>query len=131
MTMTRVLLLLLFLPWLAWTDAATDAELRGIDAALQQVQQEQQSAFQQFQMVQELRRNELQAAYPRVIQNSPVYGDDNSPPNYEDVARDKQQRDDRIKQYDDQLNQLYARYQELEKQKAALVERRAQLLLPQ
>ena len=126
--MRRALWILLLLPRLVWADAETDAELRRIDAVLTRVQQEQQSVFQQFQMTQELRRIEIQAAYPQVIQNSPVYGQGGSPPNYEDVARERQQRDDRIQRYTDDLGRLYARYQELEQQKAALLDRQAQLL---
>ena len=48
------------------------------------IQQEQQSVYQQFQMIQELRRTELQMENPPVVQNSPDYGMDNPPPNYDD-----------------------------------------------
>ncbi|PWT73262.1 MAG: hypothetical protein C5B46_05625 [Proteobacteria bacterium] len=122
-------LLLLLLPRLSWTadTSAPEAELQQVEAELQRVQREQQTVFQQFQMTQELRRNEMDAANPKVIQNSPVYAQDNPPPNYEDVVRERQQRDERIAYYTDELNRLYARYQDLERQKAALLERESQL----
>ena len=126
--MRHALWILLLLPGLVWADAETDAELRRIDAVLTRVQQEQQSVFQQFQMTQELRRIEIQAAYPSVIQNSPVYAQDNPPPSYEDMTRDRQEREARIRLYTDDLGRLYARYQELEQQKAALLDRQTQLL---
>ena len=106
---------------LALADTAIDAEIRRLEAQLNQLQQEQQSVYQQFQMIQELRRTELQAQYPQVIQNSPQY-EMGSPPNYEDVARQKAEREYRIKQYTEELNSLYARYREMEDQKRALLE---------
>jgi len=126
--MRRALWLLLLLPGLVWADAEAEVELRRIDALLSRIQQEQQSVFQQFQMIQELRRIELQAANPTVIQNSPVYAGGNAVPNVEDVARERQQRDDRIRLYTDELAQLFARYQELEQTRASLLDRQAQLL---
>jgi len=111
----------LLLSGVALADPATDAEIRHLEAQLNQLQQEQQSVYQQFQMVQELRRTELQAQYPQVIQNSPQY-EMGSPPNYEDVARQKAEREYRIKQYTEELNSLYARYREMEDQKRALLE---------
>lgn len=126
--MTRFLwVLLLLLPGLVWGAGDVEAELKRVEAALQRVQQEQQSLFQQFQMTQELRRTEMQAANPSILQNSPVYAEDNPPPNYDDVVRQRQARDDRIKQYTEDLNRLYARYQDLEQEKAALMEREAEL----
>ena len=49
--MTRFLwVLLLLLPGLVWGAGDVEAELKRVEAALQRVQQEQQSLFQQFQM---------------------------------------------------------------------------------
>jgi predicted nucleic acid-binding Zn-ribbon protein len=103
-------------------DAADDAKARNIQAELQHIQTEQQSLYQQFQMLQGLRRTELQSEYPTVIENSPVYGTDNAPPDYDALVRQKQERQQRIKQYGDELNTLYGRYQELENQKKPLVD---------
>jgi hypothetical protein len=74
-------------------------------------------------MTQELRRTEIQAQYPQVIQNSPDYAMANPPPNYDDVVRQRSERDERIKQYTDDLNRMYARYREIEEQKKVLLNR--------
>src|SRR4249920_3200076 len=84
---------------LALAEPAADAEIRRLEAQLNLLQQEQQSAFQQFQMIQELRRAEIEAQYPQVIQNSPDYAMGNPPPNYDDVVRQKAEREYRIKLY--------------------------------
>ena len=106
----------------ALADPATDAQIGRLRTELDQLQQEQQSVYQEFQMLQELRRSEIDAQYPQVIQNSPQY-EMGSPPNYDDVVRQKSERDYRIKQYTDDLNRLYARYQVLEAQKKPLLDR--------
>ena len=100
-----------------------DAEIRQLQAQIGAIQQEQQSVYQQFQMVNTLRRDELQAANPAVIENSPVYSSDNPPPNYDDVVRAKQARDERIRQYTSEVNTLFARYQDLEQQKQQVLAR--------
>jgi hypothetical protein len=112
----------------ALADPAADAEIRRLETHLNLLQQEQQSVYQQFQMIQELRRAEIDAQFPQVIQNSPDYAMGNPPPNYEDVVRQKAERDYRIKQYTDDLNRLYARYREIEGQRKALLERLNQLM---
>ena len=114
--------LALMLSSLAFADPQTEAEIRRLAAELQRIQQEQQSIYQQFQMIQELRRTELQMENPPVVQNSPDYNN-NPPPNYDDVVREKAKREDRIKQYTYDLNRNYARYQELEDQKRLLLDR--------
>jgi hypothetical protein len=112
-----------FLSAVALADAATDAEIGRLQTQLEQLQHLQQSVYQQFQMIQELRRTEIDAQYPQVIQNSPDYAMGNPPPNYEDVVRQRAERDNRIKQYTYDLNRLYAQYQDLENQKRSLVDR--------
>jgi septal ring factor EnvC (AmiA/AmiB activator) len=111
----------------SFADPATDAEIRRLESQLNQLQQEQQSVYQQFQMIQELRRAEIEAQYPQVIQNSPDYTMGNPPPNYDDVVRQKAERENRIKFYTEDLNRAYARYREIEDQKRALLERLSQL----
>jgi hypothetical protein len=120
--------LLLLSSGLALADPAADAEIRRLEAQLNLLQQEQQSVYQQFQMMQELRRAEIEAQYPQVIQNSPDYAMGNPPPNYDDVVRQKAEREYRIKQYTEDLNRLYARYREIEGQKKALLDRINQLV---
>ena len=112
----------LLLSGLSFADTAADAEIRRLESQLNLLQQEQQSTYQQFQMIQELRRSEIEAQYPQVIQNSPQY-EMGSPPNYDDVVRQKNEREYRIKQYTGDLNRMYARYRELEDQKRAILDR--------
>ena len=120
----------LFLPLLAHADAATDAEIRQLQASIAALQQEQQSLYQQFQMIQELRRTETQDLNPGVVQNSPVY-DINSPQtNFDDQERAKRERLDRIQKYTQDLNSMYARYRALEDQKTALRARIDELMQP-
>ena len=118
----------LLLSGFALADPTADAEIRRLESHLSLLQQEQQSVYQQFQMIQELRRAEIEAQYPQVIQNSPDYAMGNPPPNYDDVVRQKAEREYRIKEYTGDLNRLYARYREIEGQRKALLERLNQLL---
>src|SRR5262245_26132642 len=95
----RILLMLaLLLSGAAAAEQATDAEYKQLEGQLLSLQHEQQSVYQQFQMTQEMRRTELQMLYPPVVQNSPDYNMNNPPPNYDDVAREKADREYRIKQ---------------------------------
>ncbi len=115
--------ILLFVSASVWAQSDNAAEARQLQAQISAIAQEQQSVYQQFQMVQSLRRDELQAANPQVIENSPVYSSDNAPPNYDDIVRQKAARDERIRQYTGEVNALYARYQTLEQEKQQLVAR--------
>lgn len=84
------------------------------------VQQEQQAVFQQFQMVREL-RNELMVPPPTQPALS-GYGMGQAIPNYEDVVAAQRDRDQRLVEYSQRMEQLYARYQELDGRRQALVE---------
>lgn len=128
----RVLLLLLCMMVLpAWAQSETDAEVARLQAQLRNIEQEQQSVYQQFQMLQTFRHDEQLAAHPPVIENSPVYSNmDTPPPNYDDIVKDKAARDQRIQQYTADLNNLYARHQLLEQQKQALLARLRQISQP-
>ncbi len=124
----RVLLFLIgLLASVTYAQPEVDAEIRQLQSQIHAVQQEQQSLYQQFQMLQSLRRDEQQAANPTVIENSPVYSSDNPPPNYDDIVRDKAARDARIRQYTGDLNTLWSRYQSLEQQKQPLIARLREL----
>ena len=123
-------LLLLFWAATAWAQSDVDTEIRQIQAQIAAIQQEQQTVYQQFQMVQTLRRDEQQAANPTVIENSPVYSMDTPPPNYDDMVREKAARRERIQQYTSDLNTLMARYQSLEQQKQWLTARLRELIQP-
>ena len=129
--MKWMVLCLLLATGVALADPATDAETRQLQTQLAQIQQEQQAVFQQFQMLQELRRSERQAENPEVIHNSPVYSSDNPPPNYDDLVREKLAREERIDQYTTDLDNLFARYRVLEEQRKGVLERLRQLSQPQ
>ena len=121
--MPRWLLLVLALlaapGWAA--DEVTEA-IRRVEGALARISQEQQSVYQQFQMVQEMRRT-LQAQ----MQPLQSYTPPATPPNYDDVKREEEERAQRIKDYQYELDRLYARYRELEEQKKPLLDELAAL----
>jgi hypothetical protein len=121
----RRLLPLALLLWfgLAAGQESVDAQIRRLETALNRIQAEQQSVYHQFQMVQELRRSEI-VQYQQSIQ---VYTPPATPPNYDDVVRDKEARDARMREYDYEVERLYDRYRELEEQKRPLLERLAEL----
>jgi chromosome segregation ATPase len=103
---------------LAAAPAEVEARIRGIEAALRNITAEQQSVYQQFQMAQEMRRSELQATRNA----TEIYTQPASPPNYDEVVRDKQARESRLQTYTLEMDRLYARYRELADQKRPLLE---------
>jgi hypothetical protein len=118
-----LLLLTLLNTSLALADPAADAEFQRLENQLLRVQREQQSVYQQFQMTQQMRSTEQMMQNPPVVQNSPDYGGNYQPPNFDDVAREKADRDYRVKYYTDEMNRLYARYLDLDAQKRMLQDR--------
>ena len=104
---------------------AADAELRQLEAALNRIQQAQQGVYQQFQMVQELRRAELARLDPFAPQSN--VGIAPPPQDYNELQRQREERENRIKDRTAELERLYARYQELEEQKRSLLERMAEV----
>ena len=119
--MLRSLALVLALTTGSATAATSEAMLqqqRQVEAALARISQEQQSIYQQFQMVQELRRNDERQMLPM-----PSYGfPPTSPPNYDDMKRQEEARAQRIRELQYEVDRLYARYRELEEQKRPLIE---------
>jgi predicted nucleic acid-binding Zn-ribbon protein len=107
------------------TSAELEAEAKRIDAALGRINQAQQSVYQQFQMVQELRRTEL--ARPDPFAPQPNVGIAPPPQDYNELQRRREARENRIKELTTELDRLYARYQELEEQKRPLLERLGEL----
>lgn len=114
----------------------TNPRVAELEMALNQVQQEQQAVYQQFQMTQELRRNEIQENYPQAIQtpNSTMQAPytmgglkDNPPQSYDDNVRMQRERQERIEQYARDLNRLYSRYAELGEQKRVLLDQLMEL----
>ncbi|MCE7982372.1 MAG: tetratricopeptide repeat protein, partial [Caldilinea sp. CFX5] len=78
-----------------------------------QQQQEQQILFQQFQMLQELRRHEI-TQINQVLPSSSDITINGEAPKYEDPAKQRKEQADRIQRYTNELNELYTRYQEAE-----------------
>lgn len=105
--------------------ARLDAQLRRVEAALSRISQEQQSVYQRFQMLQEMRRAELQQVY----QQGQTYTPPATPPNYEDLVREKNAHEQRLQQYSEEIDRLYARYRELDAQKQPLLEALSELAL--
>ena len=100
----------------AWAQA--DAAKR-IREELVLVQQEQQAVFQQFQMVREM-RNGLAAplvAPPPLT----VYGSGQSL-NYDDQVAAQKEREQKLIDYGQEMERLFARYQELDARRKTLVE---------
>jgi hypothetical protein len=114
---------------IAQTDFASqtevDAQIRRIELALNRIQQEQRAVYQQFQMMQEMRRSELEENY----QSSFVYTPPATPPNYDEQVRTRQAREARLQGYTNELDRLYARYRELEEQKRPLLDELSELSL--
>ena len=107
------------------TSAELEAEAKRIDAALGRINQAQQSVYQQFQMVQELRRTELARPDPFAPQAN--VGIAPPPQDYNELQRQREERENRIRERTAELERLYARYQELEEEKRALLERLSEL----
>ena len=107
------------------TSAELEAEAKRIDAALGRINQAQQSVYQHFQMVQELRRTEL--ARPDPFAPQPNVGIAPPPQDYNELQRQREARENRIKELTSELDRLYARYQELEEEKRPLLERLGEL----
>jgi hypothetical protein len=109
----------------AQANAELDAEAKRIEATLGRISQAQQSTYQQFQMVQELRRAELARPDPFAPQSN--VGIAPPPQDYNELQRQREERENRIKERTAELDRLYARYQELEEQKRPLLERMGEL----
>lgn len=120
--MKLLLFCLLLFPITVSAEAGNEKQIWELEAAITQQQQEQQILFQQFQMLQELRRNEI----AQVNQPQPAGGDviiSGEAPKYEDIARQRKEHAEKIHRYTTELHELYTRYQEAEDERRALIER--------
>ena len=113
----RLLLVTAMLAVPAWAASSIAQDTREVESALARVTAEQQSVYQQFQMVQVMLRSEEARTQPL-----PTYTPPATPPNYEDVIREQNARTTRIKQYQEEQDRLYSRYRDLETQRAQLVQ---------
>lgn len=115
----KILFLLLALSSSGWVAAETDdARLERLEAAYNRIHQEQQTIFQQFQMVLELRRKELESPPSTLLQRYPTMGE----LDYDENVRRQQAYQERLQRYDQDISRAYTRYLELSSQKRQLLE---------
>ena len=121
--LTLLLLLCVSIAYAEPETAETDkaAMIQQLEKTLSRVTQESQSTYQQFLMIQELRRNEMMES----PENIPLdYTGKSIPiPNYQDLMRRRLEKKERIDQYTADLDRLYARYKSLESEKETLFEK--------
>lgn len=123
----RLLICLLPLLALSFSASADDkAELQGLYASVGVLNQEQQSLFQQFQMLQELRRDNDHALYASGLR-APRYATD--VPNYADMVQAQRDALHRGEELARQSTELYAQYSEIGRKKALLQQRILDLTL--
>ena len=107
------------------TERKVDPRITQLELALNHVSQEQQSVYQQFQMLQELRRNEIQDSNPQVQGMGGVK--DMPPISYDESIAQQRERKERFNQHTRDLDRLYARYAELGEQKKVILEQLREL----
>jgi hypothetical protein len=110
-------LLLGLLAGSVWSAESVQQQVRQVEAALARISQEQQSIYQQFNMVQELRRNNERQLLPLAPNAAP-----GTPPNYDEFKRQDEARAQRVRDLQSEVDRLYARYRQLEEQKKPLLE---------
>ena len=112
--------------WGAENDAKT--ELQNLYATMNVLNQQQQSVFQQFQILQEMRRNNDRALYAGQLAGpSPDY----QVQNYEDVVNRQRAIMQRGFELEQQADQLYSQYTEIGNRKLQLQQRILDLTVPQ
>ncbi len=120
--MTRTFLFLLSLCCgTALADSNVPARLDQLKIELDGVRAEQQSVYQNYQMIKELRRSEVQENSPPMAQNPYGTSVNVPPPNYDDVLRLQEKREERIQQYTSDLHHLTSRFLDLDDKRKALV----------
>jgi hypothetical protein len=108
------------------TERKVDPRITQLEMALNHVSQEQQSVYQQFQMLQELRRNEVQDSTPLLLQG--MGGVKDMPPiSYDESIGLQRERKERFNHQARELDRLYARYSELGEQKKAILDQLREL----
>ena len=123
----RILICLLSLLALSLDANADDkTELQALSASISMLGQEQQSLFQQFQMLRELRRDNDRSLYPDQLHLAQYAAD---VPNYADVVEAQRNAVRRGQELAQQSNQLYAQYREIGARKALLQQRMLDLTL--
>jgi hypothetical protein len=117
----RNILLWLLLAICIPAQADTETQRQRLEKELTRIQQESQSTYQQFLMIQELRRNEMSEA--PMITAQPISPEKSIPiPKYEALVQQRQGKQERIKQYAIELDSLYSHFKALEDEKHAILE---------
>ena len=118
--MRRTLIPLLVVPVFVWADSSQNIQdlITQHESELVRIQQEAQTVHQQFQMIQELRRYEMNETSVSIqpsetVESIPV-------PNYDDILKRKKEKQARIQQYGIDLDTLYLRHKELNERRDAL-----------
>jgi len=125
--MCRTVWILSFLLYSFTASAADNAsELQSLYNAVNMLNQEQQTIFQQFQMVQEMLRRNTQSPYGSQGRQVQSMGDF---PNYADVVEAQKGVIRREESLYQQADQLMAQYSQIEEQKKPLRERILSLTL--
>jgi hypothetical protein len=101
-----------------WAQETRDPRLAALELELNRVRQEQQAVYQQFQIILALQRNEGMEVDP----NSSLYMPESGIPNYDDVVRARQERQDRLRYYSEEMRRLSERHQVLEERAAPLLD---------
>jgi hypothetical protein len=104
----------------AQTAAAIAQQMQRVEGALTRLTQEQVAVYQQFQMVQDMRRNEERLS----LQRLPIYrlSTLTPPSSVDDLQRDEDARTQRMNELQAESDRLYTRYRELEEQKRPLLD---------
>lgn len=116
----RLLFFLLFflLPLIGW--AQNEQQVMQLERDLMRVQQEAQAIHQQFQMIQELRRNEMTGASladlpDATVESKPI-------PKYEEMMQRQQEKKERVERYGADLDSLYTKFNALNEERRAIME---------
>lgn len=112
--MKYALILLYLIPVFVWADSSQNIQdlISQHQSELNRIQQEAQTAHQQFMMIQELRRYEINETAASMQPSMSVKSIPT--PSYDEMLKDKQKKEARIRQYGVELDALYLRHKELE-----------------
>ena len=112
--MRYVLILMFFMPVFVWADSNQNIQnlISQHQSELNRIQQEAHTAHQQFMMIQELRRYEINdvsvSMQPSVnVKSVPI-------PNHEDILKGKREKKAKFQQSGAELDALYLRHKEVE-----------------
>ena len=114
--MRRLIWALLMLLSVSATAAAQDEELQRLHSALNMLDQEQLAIYQQFQMVQELRRSNYPPPYSGMLMPAPS----GEIANYEDMVAAQNNAIRRNDELSQEASRLVTRYSEIEEAKKPL-----------